>query len=392
MDKIKIGVYTICKNESKFVKRWIESMWCNGHGADKAYVLDTGSTDNTLELFARIIEELQIPKDWLTIAQKTYTHFRFDVARNDNLDMIPPNSFDALVSVDLDEILIPEFWTDVRKVVAEHPDFSQINYMYAWNHDENGKNGRVFWYNKVHQQNGFRYKGAVHEWPENIEPDKYQYSGQYYMDENIVYLHHYPDDLKSRAQYVELLEERIKDTPDDINAYVYLVNEYVIRGMPNKAFVVANAGYLKNKNSDVAFLFTGRIADVYNQNDFEDEADYFYRLAIKKDRSIRNSYINYALFLTYHGNPIKALDTLKEMEQNSFHHHNWMELDYNWTWRPLHIRAAAYCWLRKFKEAKELFEKIEKEFLTTQKDKTEAQELGFYADWQWLKNYLGENY
>ena len=38
---MKICVYTISKNEEKFVKRWINSM----KEADEIYVLDTGSTE-----------------------------------------------------------------------------------------------------------------------------------------------------------------------------------------------------------------------------------------------------------------------------------------------------------------------------------------------------------
>ena len=385
--KIKIAVYTICKNESKFVKRWITSMWNGGNGADAAYILDTGSTDNTVKLFKTTVKKMGIPEEWLTIDSKTYEHFRFDVARNDNLDMIPFNSFDALISVDLDEILIPEFWGDLRKIVSQHPDFSRVNYMYAWNHDENGNNGRVFWYNKVHPQMGYRYKGAVHEWPENVEPEKYQYGEEYYMDENIVYLHHYPDQTKSRGLYVGLLEERIKESPDDINAYVYLVNEYTLRGMWIKAFTVANVGYLKDKDG-MAFLFANRIADIYNKYGMEDDADRFYKIAIEKDKTVRNSYINYAYFLAYHGKAKEALCILIDMEQNCYHHHNWMELDYNWTWRPLHIKAVAYCWLGRYADAYDIFAKVENEYLKSGKDRSEAEESGFYDDFNWLKNRI----
>ena len=42
---MKICVYAICKNEEKFVDRWIK----NVKEADEVYVLDTGSTDNTVQ-------------------------------------------------------------------------------------------------------------------------------------------------------------------------------------------------------------------------------------------------------------------------------------------------------------------------------------------------------
>ena len=46
MNKYKVCVYAISKNEEKFVSRWVESM----KEADEIYVLDTGSTDNTVKI------------------------------------------------------------------------------------------------------------------------------------------------------------------------------------------------------------------------------------------------------------------------------------------------------------------------------------------------------
>ena len=45
MNKYKVCVYAICKNEEKFVERWVNSV----KEADEIYVLDTGSMDNTVE-------------------------------------------------------------------------------------------------------------------------------------------------------------------------------------------------------------------------------------------------------------------------------------------------------------------------------------------------------
>mgnify|MGYP000955049096 FL=1 len=46
---MKIIVYAICKNESKFVNRWMDSMT----EADAVVVLDTGSSDDTVEKLRR---------------------------------------------------------------------------------------------------------------------------------------------------------------------------------------------------------------------------------------------------------------------------------------------------------------------------------------------------
>ncbi|MBQ8792890.1 MAG: glycosyltransferase, partial [Clostridia bacterium] len=65
--KNKICVYAIAKNEEKNVERWYNSM----KEADLIVVLDTGSTDNTVQLLRSF---------GVVVEQKIYDHFEFDVA------------------------------------------------------------------------------------------------------------------------------------------------------------------------------------------------------------------------------------------------------------------------------------------------------------------------
>lgn len=85
----KVCVYAIAKDEEQNVEAWVKSM----RPADHIIVLDTGSTDKTVELLSSLGVEVH---------QKNYEHFRFDVARNDCLDLIP-DEYNIRVSIDLDE-------------------------------------------------------------------------------------------------------------------------------------------------------------------------------------------------------------------------------------------------------------------------------------------------
>ena len=76
---VKVCVYAICKNEEKFVDRWYESI----KDADKIVVLDTGSTDSTMEKL------LNLPSPQVSVYQETITPWRFDTARNESLKLIP---------------------------------------------------------------------------------------------------------------------------------------------------------------------------------------------------------------------------------------------------------------------------------------------------------------
>ena len=88
MHKYKIVVYAISRNEEKHVKRWVESM----KEADEIIVLDTGSTDKTVKL----LKDLGV-----TVKSKKIKPFRFDIARNLSLDLVPKDT-DICVCTDLD--------------------------------------------------------------------------------------------------------------------------------------------------------------------------------------------------------------------------------------------------------------------------------------------------
>ena len=76
LKKYKVVVYAISKNEEKFAKRWYESM----READEIYVLDTGSTDDTV----KILESLGAH-----VTCEVIDPWRFDIARNKSLDLVP---------------------------------------------------------------------------------------------------------------------------------------------------------------------------------------------------------------------------------------------------------------------------------------------------------------
>lgn len=98
----KVCVYAICKNEIDFVDKWLDSM----SEADYIVVLDTGSTDGTYE---KIKNDNRITR----VEQKMFDPFRFDVARNYSLDMVPDDT-DIFCCIDLDERFDPGWANQLR--------------------------------------------------------------------------------------------------------------------------------------------------------------------------------------------------------------------------------------------------------------------------------------
>lgn len=207
---MKISVYTIAKNEEQFVKRWYES--CKD--ADHIFILDTGSTDNTVEIAKQLGIEVktQIVFPW-----------RFDIARNVALDNVPED-IDYCIALDMDEVLVEGWREELEKIL---PSVTRPRYEYTWSWKENGSPGLVYGGDKIHARNNYFWKHPVHEVLISSDNEVQQWCG--------VKIHHFPDNTKSRGQYFPLLELAVKEDPEDDRNCYYLAREYFFNGMYNKA-------------------------------------------------------------------------------------------------------------------------------------------------------------
>ena len=207
---MKIVVYAICKNESQFVNRWIRSM----QEADQIVVLDTGSTDDTVEklraLGARVHQEEIRP-------------WRFDTARNRSLELVDPDA-DLCVCTDLDEYFLPGWRAELERVWT--PEVTQVRYPYVWSFRPDGSDGVTFWYEKIHARHGYQWTHPVHEVLTRTGPDT---AGKV-ADAPGMRLEHHPDPTKSRGQYLPLLELSVREDPDDDRNTHYLGREYFYYG------------------------------------------------------------------------------------------------------------------------------------------------------------------
>jgi glycosyltransferase involved in cell wall biosynthesis len=196
---MKIAIYTIALNEEQFVEKWYES----AKDADYLLVADTGSTDNTVGK----AKELGI--NVIGISVKPW---RFDVARNASLAYVPAD-IDYCIALDMDEVLLPG-WREKLEGMLEK-GITRPRYKYTWSWNEDGTPGLEYGGDKIHARHGYVWKHPVHE---VIVADRIT-EVQCWSDLEI---HHYPDQSKSRSQYLPLLELSVNEDPtDDRNAYYY---------------------------------------------------------------------------------------------------------------------------------------------------------------------------
>lgn len=202
----QVIVCSIAKNEEQFVKRWHES----SIDADYHYILDTGSTDKTVE----VARDLGI-----TVLEKTFDPWRFDVARNHLLQNLPEGDY-IVINLDLDEVLV-DGWRQALDTL--HADVTRPRYKYVWSWKDNGTEGLVYQGDKIHNRHGYEWRHPVHE-------------ALYPLTEEIQFplegfeIHHHPDSTKSRGQYLPLLLLSVAEDPENDRNTYYCARELYFAG------------------------------------------------------------------------------------------------------------------------------------------------------------------
>lgn len=208
--KYKICVYAIAKNEEAFVDRF-----CNAAAeADYIAVLDTGSTDATVE---------KLRAQGCIVEQAEIIPWRFDEARNRSLELIPEDT-DVCVCLDLDEVLLPGWRAALEAAWTGTADSGRFTNIRSRNGD--GTPGTAFLQRKLHRPGTMRWKYPVHEVLVRID-------GRPDAPETVVAdmaVEHMPDRSKSRAQYLPLLELGAEENPEDARCAHYLGREYMYYG------------------------------------------------------------------------------------------------------------------------------------------------------------------
>lgn len=214
MNKFKICVYAICKNEENHIARWYESM----KEADDIYVLDTGSTDNSVNLLKKL---------GVNVKSKKYDVFKFDEARNDSLEMVPLDA-DICVCTDIDEVFSKGWRNELEKIWDA--SISRVKYNLNFSFDNFGNPIMTYYISKIHNRTDYKWIYSIHE--------VLKYIGK--KEENVVIsetiqINHFPDRRKDRSFYLSLLENEALNNSSDDRILHYLGREYMYIGEWNKS-------------------------------------------------------------------------------------------------------------------------------------------------------------
>ncbi len=282
MERYKVCVYAICKNESRFVDRWMNSM----READCVVVTDTLSTDDTVE---------RLRARGATVFIDAVKPWRFDVARNISLGHVPED-VDICVCTDLDEYFDPGWREKLENAWRAHqPGSGEIarlgKYLYNWSLRPDGSPDVQFYYDKVHSRHGFRWTCPVHEFV--------RYEGALPLVvvpvEGMV-LSHAPDPSKSRGSYLPLLEMAVQEAPGDERMRYYLGREYLFAGEWGKCVETLTV-YLSLPSAtwrEERCAAMRWIAKAFWEADWAEFAYAWYYRAVAEAPGMRDPYVEFA--------------------------------------------------------------------------------------------------
>jgi len=289
-NKYKVYVYAISKNEEKFVDRWMNSV----NEADAVYVLDTGSTDKTIE---------KLKKQGAIVKKGNIKPFRFDTARNESLNMVPDDA-DICLCIDIDEVL-EKGWRKKLESIW-NPTLTRLRYNYIWSFDKYGNPAVNFYADKIHVKKGYKWVHPVHE--------VLSYEGNeitVITDEFTI--KHYPDSSKSRGSYLPLLEMSVEEDPDDDRNMHYLGREYMYYKRYQecidtliKYLEMPNAVWKDERSASMRF-----IARSYKALNRMRESKMWLELAKKETPYLREPFVESALLEYENGNYQEAIKNIE---------------------------------------------------------------------------------
>ena len=217
MSKIHLSVLIMVKNEKKRIHVTLESI---KNIVDTLFILDTGSTDETIEIIKTFCKENNIQ---LYLKQEDFVNF--EVSRNVLLEYV--NSFDftefcLLLDVN-DELKGDKHLIKLCEKEKNTPNTGFLLIQEWWS----GHYDRYFNVRLIKAKKGWLFTGVVHEYisdkTNNVQPIK--------VDDNniIIYQDRTKDDDKSMKRFSkdkELLLTEHKKNPTDTRTVFYLAQTF----------------------------------------------------------------------------------------------------------------------------------------------------------------------
>ena len=274
---MNITLYAICKNEEKHIEKFIE----NSKNFPHTVVVDTGSTDNTVQLLRdagiEVYEHPQIKKE-----------FDFSVARNQALSYVKT---DWAFSVDFNEDIRDVYFEGLEIIENEFTTFKHLRY--DDNGDENQTQSNEV-HVRFHRTKNYKWVNAVHEMPVFVSTE--EFSEEVSIEASIKITKKINRSVSKELFYFDICEREYQKDPNNWYYIWFIFNHYFNVGNYQKAFEFGQ-NYL---NVSKAYFDTFRIIAfircsvcLMHLQDMEKSANYSFH-ALSESMNMGEPYLSQA--------------------------------------------------------------------------------------------------
>ena len=257
-----------------------------------------------------------------------------------------PQDADICVCADLDEV----FEAGWRSKLEEAWDdgITRARYNYNWSFDNYGKPSVNFYIEKIHKRHGYKWTHPVHEvlTYESREKEKI-------VTIDSITLNHYPDNTKSRSNYLPLLELSVEEDPEDDRNMHYLGREYMYYGRWNDAIdtLIRHLNLKSARWKDERCASMRFIARCYSNMQRYDEARMWLDKAINESPYLRDPYVERAILEFSLGNYAETEKYCLEALNIKSHEKTYINEPFSWDYTIYDILSISTFYLGKNKDA-----------------------------------------
>lgn len=308
---MNFSVVLIAKNEEITLPRLLGSLTDFQNKGGKILLLDTGSTDNTVNVAqsygvevhevgdrflltinnADEINSKFVEKREDTVVENGDRLFDYSSARNYIAELAPT---DFIFTPDCDEEFTKFDVDKIEELVASGVE--QLEYNFVFSHDEYGNEAIKFMHSKAYDRRKLKWVGVIHE---VLQGD----AKRQFVDEDVIKLEHFQQPDERRTSYLKGLALDCFLNPNNERNSHYLGRELLWTKRPKSAIkelkrCISMHWWAAEKSASATF-----IGDAYGQLNKPELQAEWYNKAIYYDGSLREPFLRLARFYQHQNNP-----------------------------------------------------------------------------------------